>query len=609
MSETEYLIISDPEGCGSKVYFRGNQSPQLCQDTTFVALNNWISEEGKTRKIVFCGDYFDNGPVENIEEFIKTMMRLYNDHNKKKKIIILLGNRDLNKLRLAKEIGFFNVSNKIDGIKNINEIYRPFEEISSVVDKPFPNKNDFYSSDVTNPSLFEFYKKTMGIDFNVDKTKLVQFFKNFWSKENPEGEGGTNPNQISMMDFFKNCDIIHIENGIFFAHGGIDLKYFNEFLLNNTDLITLQDYFKNKLTNALNYVENLPTTSSQLEDIKKHFNLSVGQNLLKPTSSELEDIKKHFNLSVGQNLLKPTSSQKETEHPVDDIITYYDYKLKNMKYNWPLDSVDDEIDENEKAYYFLLNLSFYQAYSPVMCSGGINGDCEQNKAMDNLLIDFYINKNINTLVLGHKPICFPIPLGFYDIQFIAFDYSKSEWNKKMIYTFANDLMGYRDLIIREEPVIPLGILKKNTKGDWNQPPKFSVSYLFEGKIQEPLTDEDNGFNKELTDTNLNKIVELINNGNILHSEAIVSENPPGELFRARSIAEILKAYTSYQTLKPPPQPAKGGGLQIRRKSRKSRRIRRNSRRNRIKKRKSTRNRIKKRNIRKTKKNRRKSKRF
>ena len=596
MSETEYLIISDPEGCGSKVYGRQNQSQQLCQDTTFVALNDWISKTGKTRKIVFCGDYFDNGPVENIERFIKTIMRLDKKHNEtgEKQIIILLGNRDLNKLRLAKEIGVFNpqdnnleepILNGIEDIGNINDIYQPVEDTSERSNDYIRYKrNDFGNprQEPTSPTLFQFFKQTMGLNFNVDDSeyqmKLVKFFKDFWSKENIWGNDGESENvyPFSMMDFFGKCDIIHIENGIFFAHGGIDLEYFNKGLLDKTELKDLPKYFKDKLTKALVHVGILSTTPTP--------------------SSKLEDITKHFNLSVGQNLLKPMSSKEETEHLADGIITYYDYKLQNMKYN------DDTLTENEKAYYFLLNLSFYQAYSPVMCSGGINGDCEENKAMDNKLIDFYINKTINTLVLGHKPICFPIPLGFYDGT-----------GEKKIYTFANDLMGYRNLIqpTGKLDVIPLGILKKNTKEDWNQPPKFLVSYLVKDTINNEYKilkykETIKGQRSKLPQTqDLQKIVELINKGHILHSEDIKSEGK----YKPRSTAKILAAYKSVERLKPD---AKGGGLQIRRKSRKSkksRRIRRNSRRNRIKKRNSRRNRIKKRNIRKTKKNRRKSKRF
>jgi hypothetical protein len=84
------LCISDLEGCVD--------SPVLCSKNTFDAIET-LMESYQNLQVAFLGDYFDQGPhiVSTINGIMKLKER-YED-----KIHIILGNRDVNKMRIAVE--------------------------------------------------------------------------------------------------------------------------------------------------------------------------------------------------------------------------------------------------------------------------------------------------------------------------------------------------------------------------------------------------------------------------------------------------------------------------------------------------------------------------
>jgi len=93
------LFVSDLEGCAPKSPSGKDQSQYLCSEPFFDMLDNFLSEES-LNKVAFLGDYFDQGPY--VVDSINHIMELYNKY--KERVIIILGNRDLNKLRLIYEV-------------------------------------------------------------------------------------------------------------------------------------------------------------------------------------------------------------------------------------------------------------------------------------------------------------------------------------------------------------------------------------------------------------------------------------------------------------------------------------------------------------------------
>ena len=96
------IFISDLKGCQKKdaiSYVR--QSQYLCSDIFFNDLNKFMRNENN--KIAFLGNYFDKG--DNFENSINNIIKLKENFNDR--IYIILGNRDINKLRILYEVNLF----------------------------------------------------------------------------------------------------------------------------------------------------------------------------------------------------------------------------------------------------------------------------------------------------------------------------------------------------------------------------------------------------------------------------------------------------------------------------------------------------------------------
>jgi hypothetical protein len=100
------LLISDLEGCVStfkeKVgdkFIDKPQSQVLCGEDFFTALKTFLSDNPEN-KVAFLGDYFDQGLM--VVDSINRIMDLYEKYQDN--VIIILGNRDINKLRFIYEM-------------------------------------------------------------------------------------------------------------------------------------------------------------------------------------------------------------------------------------------------------------------------------------------------------------------------------------------------------------------------------------------------------------------------------------------------------------------------------------------------------------------------
>jgi hypothetical protein len=91
-SGAKLLFVSDLEGCAA------GQSRVLCSNEFFEALTEFL--EGTTNEVAFLGDYFDKGDLvaQSINNIV-ALKEFFGD-----RVHIILGNRDLNKLRLIYEM-------------------------------------------------------------------------------------------------------------------------------------------------------------------------------------------------------------------------------------------------------------------------------------------------------------------------------------------------------------------------------------------------------------------------------------------------------------------------------------------------------------------------
>jgi hypothetical protein len=93
------LLISDLEGCSLFSAAKAPQSQVLCGEEFFAAVKEFL-ETNPENKVAFLGDYFDQGPlvVDSVNRII-SLQEAYAT-----RVTILMGNRDLNKLRFIYEL-------------------------------------------------------------------------------------------------------------------------------------------------------------------------------------------------------------------------------------------------------------------------------------------------------------------------------------------------------------------------------------------------------------------------------------------------------------------------------------------------------------------------
>ena len=122
------ISISDLEGCLLFSISNQQQHTVLCADTTFDAIERYLDSD-RGNHIAFLGDYFDSGPhmVKSIERIVQCKT------DYECQVHIILGNRDINKMRLAVEKDIDYVTDppeneKILPVWRVNTPLEPFKK-------------------------------------------------------------------------------------------------------------------------------------------------------------------------------------------------------------------------------------------------------------------------------------------------------------------------------------------------------------------------------------------------------------------------------------------------------------------------------------------------
>lgn len=107
-------MVSDSEGCQENRDTANivTQSSAICNPPFFAEITAKMTNN-PNMKFAFLGDYFDQGP--KVRQTIKGMIalhKLFNEKGKPERVFIILGNRDVNKLRFM-----FELNNKLTTLK------------------------------------------------------------------------------------------------------------------------------------------------------------------------------------------------------------------------------------------------------------------------------------------------------------------------------------------------------------------------------------------------------------------------------------------------------------------------------------------------------------
>lgn len=480
----KYLIISDPEGCPDKFVNRFTQTASgkiLCDKQLYKELLTKMKLDKKLH-IVFCGDYFDNGSLENIINTLKGIKKLKEKYYNR--VIVILGNRDINKLRLFYENTFFKKNN--DVLPN-NPILK-VEDSSDTIFKFWRNK-------LNNTDYKQFIKNTMNaLNMSDEYMNLLQNLFNPKNKYYP-----------LIHYLYKEGKLIEYDepNKILFSHAGIgklysinkkkqkiDSSYINKFIkfyidYYHLDIPKLQNKYGLKdydsIMEPYNYYKKLNDYSLYLNDVKA-------------VKTEFQNNKQPI-INVSKNTSRP-------KYTLIDLVNSINKIKSNVFIN-----IFMERKKIPTHNYFLLQamalaptLPNQNIYLSPISQCEMNGDCQAASNTDVFLDGndtFYNKLGIQTMVFGHKPNCIPAPVSF------------SDKNRKLVL-FSNDTSSTRNLLLDNKPLIPLGVIECDKKHKHN----YRLAIAIKNSKQIELDFNYDFKNKNITqliDTKYNDLFDTINN--------------------------------------------------------------------------------------------------
>jgi hypothetical protein len=439
----QLIFVSDLEGCAKKSMTGTNQSTVVCSDLFFDKLDTFLSEK-PLNKVAFLGDYFDKG--DDFENNIKRIVELYEKHNFEKKtngkpnlnrhknirkVHIILGNRDINKLRLLFEYNYENPANK-----------QNLKQSNSNINKFLPPKNNTNTRPVLWPLWSKFYKlyfknllsgngnkedrlkiilaDSMGAG-QPDYTKVSEYFSYVLSEQNRNNNVlGKKINFTKLFTYGLIADYDRDYQVLLSHAGGI-----GSFLFHN------QSYYDNIMAKFTPYDGNILTYFNNIEVARREL-------MKKPKETEI---------NTTNDLVSILST---INSPLKNFLLSQDISNPNFYLLQALGLKPDNVGTD----HFV---SFVQSCDCILCKGPLNNNIvnASRKTSYNGDYESFLDKlellDIQFVAFGHNPVCTPVPL----------IYRRPE-NPKIIF-IANDVSnGYRPANIEDINQIPLSYIEKTS---------------------------------------------------------------------------------------------------------------------------------------------------
>lgn len=386
-SNGKLLMISDLEGCAE--YDNANkvnilQTTILCQDSTFNALIQFL-KENQNNKIAFLGDYFDKGPyvIKSINR-ITELKKNFGD-----RVHIILGNRDVNKLRFIYEFDiekqtFTDMENLFFSKTIIDEIINqkdPFEKLKLIL------KNTMGAG----PPAYDPTKNiALQIDeFETDEKYLAELLVSVFNKDT----GKKINNKVLTKEneeFIENC----------------------HYLYENSKIVHYDPHFKVLLSHAGGFTKEndfILSDTSYYDTILKEIEKD-------PIAKENYFVK----ILDTQKKLTKVPEQANEEKSLEEVLNFHNNLLKkSLKFD------DKDMPSKEFILLQAMGLSGKPNYYSFIASCGLNGGCTLDFNINPELISKMKIKGIKFVASGHQPHCTTVPLIYKqdEVVFIANDTS------------------------------------------------------------------------------------------------------------------------------------------------------------------------------------------
>jgi hypothetical protein len=392
--DVKLLMFSDIEGCQADP---GEQSTFLCSTPFYDEIARMLQND-RNLEVAFLGDYFDQGL--GVFNSIQRMYRLVMTFPER--VHIILGNRDVNKLRFM-----FELTNTVRGLTSNENRWGVWSKYyDGLVGK-------------TDVELVKHILSTsMGAGKSIgDKMVGLHSFVPVGAKGSASDEiaynyllaaFGLNDSKpdftpLDLLGFFSKCKIAHVFNGkVILAHGGG---------------FDPQAFFGKKFIDSFSTDE--PVTGENYHKMLNEFRVRL--------SSLPEDDSYHVSVqdsvNVYNNLLQEVLGE-----------------VSRKEFTWKfvlLQALGLKPDSEDARYKSLI-----QSCSQDGCSGkneDLKYDPESTK-----LKELLEKSGITHVSYGHKPVCFPIPLIYQrttipGVTFISNDTSNG--NRKVKEIGSNTAIG------------------------------------------------------------------------------------------------------------------------------------------------------------------------
>lgn len=452
--EAQLLMISDIEGC-----YKGTdplQNTSLCDITNFFNGNNgflynFLNNNNNQNHIAFLGDYFDKG--SGVVSSIIGIVYLHKTF--KNQVHIILGNRDINKFRLAYE---FNL--KQDQVPDGGVVWSGFNKVDSDI------------RDYTNNT--------------IDRTKL---FNNIMTKSMGAMNQGDDSTKIHpKLDNAKSAEwLIDVFNPLFKCDDyspNFD-DFLNNPLLDNTNNnVNLVDNTKKLFIYSCRYLLKHGKIVEKLHDFSVLMSHAGGFHNCVLQNNEFFDniLKLGINeLGINEPYFKKMNSYRVELGKCSESTNFLgiteSVELHNGFYDKFIESFFDDslnvISNEPSNEYFLLqamglkpdgNGAIFASY--IQSCGGGCGIFTPDKSTYSTFLEKVNTEKIKAIAHGHIPQCMRHPLIFK--RKINNTSNENDTSNEIVFIENDTSNGGRPLKINENVLtdIPLSYINKNSDGSF-----------------------------------------------------------------------------------------------------------------------------------------------
>jgi hypothetical protein len=440
MQAKTLYMFSDMEGC--QVLDRsGNpnsNSIAMCDPGFYNKLDEMM-ENNKNMHVAFLGDYFDQGL--QVIPSLQGMSDLYDKYREKgtknengaNRVFIILGNRDINKLRFMYELTH-ELTPPTQGWSEWDGFYKGLagkkdvELVKHILSKSMgaglvENASKFvglhsfippdYQKDKTDDDALAYLKASFGMETGLlkygggfDRQKALQYSRNVEAQKKLSAE--ITRFKFDILAFYNKCKIAHVfdlgnSENVLLAHGG----GFNKGCFFNKAYIESFGQGNGGNVTPANYLQ-------MMEDFRIKLSQQPVAEMMAETVQESVDVYNQLLLDVVTELTTKTNDDEK-----------YTWKFVLLQALGLKPDPDTSSNNEDKLYNSLIQSCSQVNHPPNGCTGP-----STISPTDEASLYQYLQKSgITHVSYGHKPVCFPIPLIYrrtaddINIMFISNDTS------------------------------------------------------------------------------------------------------------------------------------------------------------------------------------------